>query len=256
MTDRAHMPQFAAPEAALLRGADRGRERRLRVAAARRVDRGGALLHLGHDRQPEGRAVCAPLDGAARLRARRCRTSSRRRRARRSCRSCRCSTSTRGASRISRTLNGCKLVFPGGALDGKSLYELFEAEQVTVTAGVPTVWLGLLDLHEGERPQVLHAAARHRRRLGGAAGDDPAVRGRLRGRLPARLGHDRDEPARHAAHAQDQARRARRARALRAALQAGPHDLRRRDEDRRRRRAGSCRATARRSATCWCAGRG
>jgi 3-(methylthio)propionyl---CoA ligase len=43
------------------------------------------------------------------------------------------------------TLNGCKLVFPGGALDGKSLYELFEAEQVTVTAGVPTVWLGLLN---------------------------------------------------------------------------------------------------------------
>jgi acyl-CoA synthetase (AMP-forming)/AMP-acid ligase II len=42
------------------------------------------------------------------------------------------------------TLNGCKLVFPGAALDGKSLYELFEAEQVTVTAGVPTVWLGLL----------------------------------------------------------------------------------------------------------------
>ncbi|HET9043874.1 MAG TPA: 3-(methylthio)propionyl-CoA ligase [Burkholderiales bacterium] len=43
------------------------------------------------------------------------------------------------------TLNGCKLVFPGGALDGKSLYELFEAERVTITAGVPTVWLGLLN---------------------------------------------------------------------------------------------------------------
>jgi fatty-acyl-CoA synthase len=42
------------------------------------------------------------------------------------------------------TMNGCKLVFPGGALDGKSLYELFEAEKVTVTAGVPTVWLGLI----------------------------------------------------------------------------------------------------------------
>ena len=41
-------------------------------------------------------------------------------------------------------LNGVKLVFPGAALDGKSLYELFEAEKVTVTAGVPTVWMGLL----------------------------------------------------------------------------------------------------------------
>ncbi|HXZ55296.1 MAG TPA: 3-(methylthio)propionyl-CoA ligase [Burkholderiales bacterium] len=41
-------------------------------------------------------------------------------------------------------MNGAKLVFPGAALDGKSLYELFEAEGVTQTAGVPTVWLALL----------------------------------------------------------------------------------------------------------------
>jgi len=41
-------------------------------------------------------------------------------------------------------LNGSKLVFPGAGLDGRSLYELFESEKVTSTAGVPTVWLGLL----------------------------------------------------------------------------------------------------------------
>jgi len=41
-------------------------------------------------------------------------------------------------------MNGSKLVLPGAGLDGKSLYELFEAEKVTLTAGVPTVWLGLL----------------------------------------------------------------------------------------------------------------
>ena len=39
---------------------------------------------------------------------------------------------------------GAKLVFPGPFLDGKSLYDLFEAEGVTVSAGVPTVWQGLL----------------------------------------------------------------------------------------------------------------
>lgn len=39
---------------------------------------------------------------------------------------------------------GAKLVFPGPALDGKSLYDLFEAEGVTFSAGVPTVWQGLL----------------------------------------------------------------------------------------------------------------
>ncbi|MDE2146442.1 MAG: fatty-acid--CoA ligase [Burkholderiales bacterium] len=43
---------------------------------------------------------------------------------------------------------GAKLVFPGAGLDGKSLYELFEAEQVTVSAGVPTVWQALLSYVE------------------------------------------------------------------------------------------------------------
>jgi 3-(methylthio)propionyl---CoA ligase len=41
-------------------------------------------------------------------------------------------------------LVGAKLVLPGPALDGKSLYELIETERVTVSAGVPTVWQGLL----------------------------------------------------------------------------------------------------------------
>lgn len=39
---------------------------------------------------------------------------------------------------------GAKLVLPGPGLDGKSLYELFESESVTLSAGVPTVWQGLL----------------------------------------------------------------------------------------------------------------
>jgi len=42
-------------------------------------------------------------------------------------------------------LTGAKLVLPGKDLDGKSLYELMESERVTYSAGVPTVWLGLLN---------------------------------------------------------------------------------------------------------------
>ena len=42
------------------------------------------------------------------------------------------------------TAAGAKLVFPGAALDGASVHRLFEQEKVTVSAGVPTVWLGLL----------------------------------------------------------------------------------------------------------------
>ena len=42
-------------------------------------------------------------------------------------------------------LAGSKLVFPGPHLDGASVHGLIEAESVTMTAGVPTVWLMLLD---------------------------------------------------------------------------------------------------------------
>ncbi|WP_353235798.1 3-(methylthio)propionyl-CoA ligase [Diaphorobacter ruginosibacter] len=42
-------------------------------------------------------------------------------------------------------LAGAKVVFPGPALDGKSVYELIESEGVTMAAGVPTVWQMLLN---------------------------------------------------------------------------------------------------------------
>jgi fatty-acyl-CoA synthase len=47
-------------------------------------------------------------------------------------------------------LTGAKMVFPGQHLDGKSLHGLFEAEGVTMSAGVPTVWLGLLNYMKQE----------------------------------------------------------------------------------------------------------
>ena len=61
---------------------------------------------------------------------------------------------------------GAKLVFPGAALDGKSIHELLEAEGVTVSAGVPTVWLGLLN-----HVQAVGGSFKHMRRtlIGGSA---------------------------------------------------------------------------------------
>src|SRR6202047_968914 len=41
----------------------------------------------------------------------------------------------------SAAMSGAKLVLPGPRLDGASLYELFEAEGVTLSLGVPTIWL-------------------------------------------------------------------------------------------------------------------
>ncbi len=48
---------------------------------------------------------------------------------------------------------GAKLVFPGPHLDGKSLYELMENERVTFSAGVPTVWLGLITFAQQNKLQ-------------------------------------------------------------------------------------------------------
>ncbi len=44
----------------------------------------------------------------------------------------------------SAPMTGAKLVMPGAKLDGPSLHQLLEDEGVTMTAAVPTVWLGLL----------------------------------------------------------------------------------------------------------------
>ena len=41
-------------------------------------------------------------------------------------------------------LCGAKLVMPGARLDGESIHQLIETEQVDIIAGVPTVWLMLL----------------------------------------------------------------------------------------------------------------
>jgi fatty-acyl-CoA synthase len=61
---------------------------------------------------------------------------------------------------------GAKLVMPGKDLDGESVYQLLDSEQVTFTAGAPTVWLMLLQYMEqsGFRLDTLRCAV-----IGGAA---------------------------------------------------------------------------------------
>jgi fatty-acyl-CoA synthase len=61
---------------------------------------------------------------------------------------------------------GAKLVLPGPGLDGQSLYELFESEGVTLSAGVPTVWQGLLS---HTQKHGLRFSTMNRTVVGGAA---------------------------------------------------------------------------------------
>jgi len=61
---------------------------------------------------------------------------------------------------------GAKLVFPGRDLDGAHVYELMEQEKVTMSAGVPTVWLMLLQYMRENDKQLPHM---NRTVIGGSA---------------------------------------------------------------------------------------
>ncbi len=63
-------------------------------------------------------------------------------------------------------LTGAKVVFPGPGMDGKSVYDLIEAEQVTYAAGVPTVWQMLLGHMQ---PAGLRFSSLKRTVIGGSA---------------------------------------------------------------------------------------
>ena len=88
-------------------------------------------------------------------------------------------------------MNGHKLVLPGRNFEPDRLYELMAAEQVTLAAAVPTVWLTLLDymdskgLRFGSLRAALVAGIQAAARLG------RGPRGPPRRRSRAMLGHDR-----------------------------------------------------------------
>ncbi len=63
-------------------------------------------------------------------------------------------------------LVGAKMVMPGPGLDGKSLATLFNDEKVTIAAGVPTIWAGLIQYLEANNIKLPHM---QRTVIGGSA---------------------------------------------------------------------------------------
>ena len=174
-----------------------GCRRRFRVGQVRREHGLRPLLHLRHDRQPQGRALLAPLQRAARAdrgQHRRCIG--------------RQATdvvlpvvpmfhANAWATGLCRPMAGAKLVMPGAKLDG---------------AASMSCWKGEGDDHRRRADGVADAAAAISRHqisssptlsavmIGGSACprvDDRDVREEIRRRGDACLGHDRDEPGRH-----------------------------------------------------------
>ncbi len=73
-------------------------------------------------------------------------------------------------------LVGAKQVFPGPFLDPISLLELCQAERVTLTGGVPTIWLGLLQVLDKD-PGAYDLSSLHTLVVGGSAAPAAMIRG-------------------------------------------------------------------------------
>ncbi|HET9619810.1 MAG TPA: long-chain fatty acid--CoA ligase [Kofleriaceae bacterium] len=72
-------------------------------------------------------------------------------------------------------MTGAKLVFPGPHLDAASLLDLIVGEQVTVAAGVPTIWLGIREALDAE-PGRWKLPAGLRMIVGGSAAPEQLIR--------------------------------------------------------------------------------
>src|ERR1039458_5351427 len=73
------------------------------------------------------------------------------------------------------TMAGCKQVLPGPHLDPESLLDLYAREGVTFTAGVPTIWLGILQALEKEPDRWKLGGIRML--VGGSAAPESLIRG-------------------------------------------------------------------------------
>ena len=150
----------------------------------------------------------------------------------------------------SAPLVGAKLVFPGAGMDGRSLYELFESEGVNFSAGVPTVWLGLIQYMKQNN---LVFSTLKTTTIGGSACPSAMIQ-TLRDEFGVRVLHGwgmtemspvgtiGSPKAKHANLSADER--------LALSLKQGRAALRRRDEDRRWQRRGPSHRWRRRRATC------
>ncbi|HZH76790.1 MAG TPA: long-chain fatty acid--CoA ligase [Archangium sp.] len=78
----------------------------------------------------------------------------------------------------SAVLAGSKVVFPGPHLDPQSIVDLMASERVSIAAGVPTIWLGILALLDQE-PQRWDLRSVRTMIIGGAAAPPAMIDGFL-----------------------------------------------------------------------------
>lgn len=77
---------------------------------------------------------------------------------------------------FSAMLCGAAQIFPGQFLDPPSLLDLLASQRVTLTAGVPTIWLGILQILDNE-PGKYDLSALRAMIVGGSAAPKSMIRG-------------------------------------------------------------------------------
>ena len=121
-------------------------------------------------------------------------------------------------------LVGAKQVFPGPHLDPPSLLELLVSERVTITGGVPTIWLGMLQILD-DNPGATISRACGTIITGGSAAPRSMIEGlsgAARSADHALLGHDRAVSGRHDRQHAAPPGRCADGRPIRVPRQAGP----------------------------------
>ena len=117
-------------------------------------------------------------------------------------------------------LAGSDLVLPGPNMTPQAIAGLLERHHVTVTGGVPTIWMGMQPLLAQHDLSALRTIL-----CGGSAVPkalSEAYREAIGDADAARLGHDRDQPRRHDVHGAQPARVTDRGRARRRPCPPGP----------------------------------
>ena len=75
--------------------------------------------------------------------------------------------------------SGAKLIFPGPHLDAKSILDLMARERVTIAAGVPTIWLGILHVLD-QAPGDYDLSSVRTMLIGGSAAPPSMIEGFLK----------------------------------------------------------------------------
>ena len=161
-----------------------------------------------------------------------------------------------GACVYAAPICGAKLVFPGPKLDGASIYELLDKEKVTLSAGVPTVWLALLEYCAQNK---LKMSSVKRTLIGGSAVPLAMIERFWKEHgveVAQGWGMTEMSPLGTITRFNKGERDLPRGGALRHHRQAGPAGVRLRDEDHRRRRQRPAERRHASRATWWCAARG